>query len=479
MLRRPSTFRTGSALGWAISLTWLATAVVVGLGAWHLRNQIRAQVVGRDGEILLTLAHATQVRLKREGGPVDRPGEVMVEIADMPGIIVSTLHTLDGTPVVAIPEEAKLVPVPKELLPALHRLRPVSRFVESVSLKDLYEQPPPGTEDRYPETIPAVRVYVPLTVPGSGELGALTQYVFEGSAMAREFEALDRRILIQALGTLLAAFGVTGMAVVWPFRRLARTHSLLEKRTADLQRANRELSRSARVAALGAVTAHLMHGLKSPVSGLKSFMESRSEAESQGDEGWEDALAATQRMQDLIQRVARVLQEQETEQPYEVRLREVADAVVVRCQAEANESRVRLEVQGDPSVPIDNRTASLLTLVLANLIENAIQASSQGGVVMVRLSEGEVPICEVEDHGPGLPPEVHARLFQPLRSTKEGGSGLGLAIARQLVLAMGGHIELASSSATGTVFRVRLPAMDDHGAGAAGSSDASHVPERA
>jgi signal transduction histidine kinase len=475
--RRPR-FASGTAVGWAISLTWLVTAAVIAVGSWHLRNQIRAQVAGRDGEILKALARATQDRHLREDGPSDRPGLVMIEIADLSGIIASTLHNLEGVPVVAIPEETRLIPVPDELLPSLLQLRPVSRFSESIPLKDLFDAMPAGMGDSYTSSIPVVRVYVPLTVPSTGKAGAIAQFVFEGSAMAREFADLDRRILVQAAVTLVAAFGVTGMAVAWPFRRLARTHSLLEKRTADLLSANQELSRSARVAALGAVTAHLMHGLKSPVSGLKSFVQARSEVETQGDEGWEDALAATQRMQDLIQRVGQVLHEQEMEVPYEMPLREVGDAVAGRCRTEATRLGVRLEVDGDPPVQLDNRTASLLMLVLANLIENAIQASSPGGVVKVRLSESEMPICEVIDQGPGLPPEVQARIFQPLRSTKEGGSGLGLAISRQLVLALGGSIELASTGATGTVFRIRLPSMDDPGSGKSGSASHQHVPER-
>ncbi|MCC7376297.1 MAG: HAMP domain-containing histidine kinase [Verrucomicrobiales bacterium] len=473
-----SRFASKSAVFWAISLTWLVTATVIAVGAWHLRNQIRAQVAGRDGEVLTALARATQDRREREEGPSDRPGQVMIEIADLPGIIASTLHNAAGVPIVAIPEETRLVPVPAEFLPSLVQMRPVSRYSPFVALSDVFERLPAELKGVYPKEIPVVRVYVPLSVRGAKEAGAVAQFVFEGSDMAREYADLDRRILVQAAVTLMAAFVVTGMAVAWPFRRLARTHSLLEKRTADLLSANQELSRSARVAALGAVTAHLMHGLKSPVSGLKSFVQSRSGVESEGDEGWEDALAATQRMQDLIQRVAQVLQEHETEVPYEMPLREVGDAVVGRCRAEATRVGVRLEVEGDPAVSLDNRTASLLMLVLTNLIENAIEASSPGGWVRVRLSRADVPICEVADQGPGLPPEVQAKLFQPLRSTKEGGSGLGLAISRQLVLALGGTIDLASTGADGTVFRVRLPSMDDPGVGQAESPNDRHVSER-
>jgi signal transduction histidine kinase len=70
---------------------------------------------------------------------------------------------------------------------------------------------------------------------------------------------------------------------------------------------------------------------------------------------------------------------------------------------------------------------------------------------------GARAVCEVRDQGGGIAPEAMERLFQPQRSTKEGGSGLGLAITRQLALALGGSVALASAGPGGCVFRLELP----------------------
>ena len=64
---------------------------------------------------------------------------------------------------------------------------------------------------------------------------------------------------------------------------------------------------------------------------------------------------------------------------------------------------------------------------------------------------------DLADDGPGLPDAVRATLFRPFaRSTRHDGAGLGLAIARDLMLAHGGEIALASSGPEGTVFRLTL-----------------------
>jgi signal transduction histidine kinase len=65
----------------------------------------------------------------------------------------------------------------------------------------------------------------------------------------------------------------------------------------------------------------------------------------------------------------------------------------------------------------------------------------------------------VGDTGPGLAPDVRARLFEPYFSTKSSGTGLGLAIVRRTVEAHGGRIDVESSQARGTVFRIRIPGV--------------------
>ena len=66
-------------------------------------------------------------------------------------------------------------------------------------------------------------------------------------------------------------------------------------------------------------------------------------------------------------------------------------------------------------------------------------------------------VVEVADDGPGVPPELSDRIFNPFFTTKPQGSGLGLAIVRKIVDAHDGQIDLFSSKETGTRFRVTVP----------------------
>jgi PAS domain S-box-containing protein len=95
--------------------------------------------------------------------------------------------------------------------------------------------------------------------------------------------------------------------------------------------------------------------------------------------------------------------------------------------------------------------------VLENLVRNAVEAMPTGGTLEVKImaSEGSAMIA-VRDTGPGIPPHVMDRLFQPFNTTKQGHSGLGLAFARKTVEAAGGSIEVKTGD-QGTVMVVTVP----------------------
>jgi signal transduction histidine kinase len=77
--------------------------------------------------------------------------------------------------------------------------------------------------------------------------------------------------------------------------------------------------------------------------------------------------------------------------------------------------------------------------------------------VRARTSGGHL-VIEIADDGPGVPQEVADQIFRPFtRGGRAGGAGLGLAIARDLVLAHGGDIALAETSAKGSTFQFTLP----------------------
>ena len=111
--------------------------------------------------------------------------------------------------------------------------------------------------------------------------------------------------------------------------------------------------------------------------------------------------------------------------------------------------------------PAPTVEAERLEQILLNLLVNARDAQPGGGRMLVRTAgsgSGRV-VLEVEDEGPGVPPEIQDRIFETFFTTKseDKGSGLGLSTVRLLVSEAGGDIALRSSS-KGACFRIELPA---------------------
>jgi signal transduction histidine kinase len=109
--------------------------------------------------------------------------------------------------------------------------------------------------------------------------------------------------------------------------------------------------------------------------------------------------------------------------------------------------------------------APRLQQVLINLLDNAVKYSPNGGTVMIRAERaGERVTISVADQGAGIPEGDRARVFEkffrgdPSHRLVPGGTGLGLYISRELVLRMGGRIEVDSALDTGSTFVVELAA---------------------
>ena len=91
----------------------------------------------------------------------------------------------------------------------------------------------------------------------------------------------------------------------------------------------------------------------------------------------------------------------------------------------------------DEHLPRIMANGAELNQVWTNLIENAIDAIDGQGPILIRTrQESNGVVVEIEDHGPGIPPEITSRIFDPFYTTKEPGkgTGLGLDIVRRIVL---------------------------------------------
>ena len=95
---------------------------------------------------------------------------------------------------------------------------------------------------------------------------------------------------------------------------------------------------------------------------------------------------------------------------------------------------------------------------MINLLENAMQASSPGGrIILTGRVAAESIILSVHDEGQGIDVALQERLFEPFFTTRSEGTGLGLAIVRGVIQSMGGSVQINSLPDAGSEFLIRLP----------------------
>ncbi|PYL00831.1 MAG: hypothetical protein DME19_03805 [Verrucomicrobia bacterium] len=452
-------------LPWVLTgVTLLILAATILLAGLQLRARTREQIAGRDGEILhaVALLHweadAPEIELL---GPITDPDNQLPVVLKtsrlLKSVVATRLFDANGRFVRAFPPDVQEAELEPRSLPTLRGLKPACRFLSAVPMSVLFLPVEEGAEPD--KTIPLLEVNVPLHTRAENRLIGIAQFLIEGQSIATDFAQLDRHLAVQGLIAFFVGGGILVIAITWAFRRLRQAHHLLAERTNSLLRANRELALAAKTSAVGAITSHLIHGLKNPLSGLHNFMSNLAPPDAESPEAdWPQAVAATRRMQTLITQVVNVLREEEAGAQYEITLRELTEMVSAKVRPLSVESGVRLITPLDGEAVLPNRVANLVALILVNLAQNALQATPRGNAVTLSLKKcGEQIVCEVRDEGPGLPPELSASLFAPCKSTKEGGSGIGLAISKQLASHLGAHLELKHNSPGGCVFVLTVP----------------------
>lgn len=116
---------------------------------------------------------------------------------------------------------------------------------------------------------------------------------------------------------------------------------------------------------------------------------------------------------------------------------------------------VRLTVE--PNLPVLLGHYDPLHRAFSNIVRNAVEAcGGQGSLELTAQRENGGVRVEIRDHGPGVPPELVSRLFDPYVTAKPGGTGLGLALAKQTVEMHQGEIAVERTPGGGATFVVRL-----------------------
>ncbi|HVY69460.1 MAG TPA: HAMP domain-containing sensor histidine kinase [Verrucomicrobiae bacterium] len=439
-----------------------ALAVVIA----HLRLELRNQIISRDGDVLNAAAliqHSAEDvsgkgRLLDES-PLDHLASILRTSKLRPSVRGFRLFDVHGQMITGEPATLRDATLPRDTLEELQETRrPVGTFQAEVAWEDLIP-PLPGWTIKNRQHGPLLQAAIPvLSRDGQRFLGA-AEFLLDGQGVEAELATLDEHLVLHATLVFCGGGAVMLLALLWAFWRLQWANDQLAERTASLLRANHELALAAKTSALGAVTAHLVHGLKNPLFGLQNFMRQRIEENGdEVDEEWQAVAKTTQRMQSLVNEVVRVLREQEQAGLYEITLEEVADLLMAKLKGLLLEHQVSLRIESPVPASFTNREANLILLILENLIQNSVQVSRPGDTVKLLFNEAAGGLaCAVCDTGPGFSAAARARLFTPANSTKQWGSGLGLAISKQLANHLGASLELTSSTPSGSVFTLTLP----------------------
>lgn len=293
-----------------------------------------------------------------------------------------------------------------------------------------------------------------LILGGLGGLLAVALAVAFGSRLVHRIRDLDAR-------TRLIAAGDFRPMPVPPandeLRDLCAAVNDMARRLAEFQD---ELQRSERLRVLGQFSGGLAHQLRNAATGAKLAIELFLQENPSADpEPLEVALRQLMRIESNLRQFLDLGKPPVgKKQPCD--LVQLIDQSVSLLKPQAQHAGMRLRWADRPSEAIVLGDPTALAHMIGNLIGNAVEAAGPGGMVEVRmLLDTETFIIEVLDSGPGPPPEVAARLFEPFVTGKPEGIGLGLAVAMQAAEAHCGSIEWERADGQ-TVFRVRLPRLE-------------------
>ncbi len=300
-----------------------------------------------------------------------------------------------------------------------------------------------------------------LLVGGGGIVLAILLSSWAAGRVTRPVERLALAAQEVAAGNWNARVEVSGRD------ELAQLADSFNRMTAELLGQKERLVQAERVAAWRELARRLAHELKNPLFPLQLTVENLVRARQRNPEQFEEVfressrtlLAEISNLKDIIGRFSEFSKMPQPHlQPAQVNdvMRDVAQLFQAQLQAPGR-AKISCELQLDPFLEPAVADAELLHRAISNLVLNAMDAMSQGGVLTLRTrGEGGKVLIEVADTGSGLTPDECERIFTPYYTSKQHGTGLGLAIVQSVVSDHGGRIRVESQPGRGATFVIEL-----------------------
>jgi two-component system nitrogen regulation sensor histidine kinase NtrY len=240
----------------------------------------------------------------------------------------------------------------------------------------------------------------------------------------------------------------------------------------DLAVTRRRLAATSRVAAWREVARRVAHEVKNPLAPIRAAVETLRRLRARNDPAFDEYFdEATRTVLDEVHRISNIVTEftrfarLPPPRPQEIDLDDLVRHVVQLQRANAGSATITQS--GPRALPKVRADRDQIVQVLTNVVQNALDAvrDRPGGEVVVAAAPDRASYVAitVTDNGPGIAPEIAARLFEPYATTKAQGTGLGLAIAQRIAIEHNGELSYigpASGSGdrrAGARFRLVLP----------------------
>jgi len=234
-----------------------------------------------------------------------------------------------------------------------------------------------------------------------------------------------------------------------------------------------EVRRGETLTAAGRMAVALAHEVRNPLGAIRGAVQLLAR-ELEPEARWREYTAVLLTEVDRVNRIIEMLLDLSRPaqiRPVPLNLHQLLERVALLSEATALERGIGLVRRYDPSLPAILGDEDRLIQVFHNLVRNAMDAMGRGQLTLVTrvsldplfgkvdLGAGQRTMVEAQviDEGPGISPEVRARMFDPFFTTKDRGLGLGLAICHQILDQHRGAIHVESASGRGTTVTCFLP----------------------
>ncbi|MEW6738878.1 MAG: ATP-binding protein [Nitrospirota bacterium] len=370
-----------------------------------------------------------------------------------------------------LPPNHRLVMGPRELYSDIQILRKDGEDIINIS-KDLDKVARENTEGVIHMSQIAILIFFPLfLVVGIGMLFVISNNVVNRLRLLIDFVEKTGKgdyshipVSSQKAGSPknLRIFWGEGDEVGVLIREFNDMENQLSQREEELDRKNKELLQSKKLAAIGTLASGVAHELNNPLNNIYISAqvlerEAKDECSPMIKETLDDIIGQTLRVKRIVGDLLEFARGKEP-QSREFELNELLMGAYKLVSTTTNTEGINFVMDTDPAGVIINADNEQMERVFINLFTNAVDAMSGKGSLDVKvMKEADSVTIKVSDTGRGMPADAVEKIFEPFYTTKDKGTGLGLAIVFNIIKKHGGDISVESGEGRGTIFTITLP----------------------